>query len=180
MRADPGQNLRQASRAAFLSGLLLLSGVAAARAQEPEPAPSAPADLVVSSQVDKTRLTMDEPLRFSVTIAGPIQSAPRVTIESLKAFQVLSTGQSQSVTVRGGQTQLAITLEYLLAPVTLGKQTLGPVTVEYEGQTYQTASIDVEVTAGEGRSPHPGLSPHPGEGSAPRPKRPPLRGGTVL
>jgi len=126
---------------------------------KPSAAAPAPADLIVSSQVDKTRLTMDEPLRFSVTIAGPITTVPRVAIESLKAFRVLSTGQSQSVTVRGGQTQLAITLEYLLAPLAAGKQTLGPVTVEHEGKRYQTTPIEVEVVAGE---------------------HPPLRGGTVL
>ena len=160
MRTDPRQDFLQAVGAAVLTGLLLAAAAAPARAEEDAAAPpQAPADLVVSSQVDKTRLTLNEPLRFTVTIAGPITTAPRVGIESLKTFQVLSTGQSQSVTVRGGQTQLAITLEYLLAPLAAGKQTLGPVTVEHEGKRYQTTPIEVEVVAGE---------------------HPPLRGGTVL
>lgn len=147
-----------------------MGAVAAVSAVEEAPS-SAPADLVVSSQVDKTRLTMDEPLAFSVTIAGPITTAPRVTIESLKAFRVLSTGQSQQVTVRGGQTQLAITLEYLLAPLAPGRQTLGPVTVEHDGKRYQTKPIEIEVAAGAAPAPRPRSS---------APQRPAIRGGTVL
>lgn len=130
-----------------------------------------PSEITVSSAVDKVRLTVDEPLMFSVTIAGPITSTPRVSITSLEGFQVISTGQSQQVHLRGGQMQLAITLQYLLAPTTVGSQTLGPVVVEHEGHRYQTAPLTVEVLPGA-------APPAPPAPSAPR--RPAIRGGTVL
>lgn len=127
---------------------------------------AAPAEIVVLSRVDKMRLTVEEPLTFSVTIAGPIATPPRITLSSLEGFQVVSTGQSQQATIRGGQMQLSITLQYLLAPTAPGKHTLGPVTVEYEGQRYQTSPIEVEVVpAGE---------------PPPAPRRPAIRGGVVL
>jgi len=131
---------------------------------------AAPAEIVVSSHVDKVRLTEEEPLTFSVTIAGPIHTAPRVSLSSLEGFQVLSTGQSQQVQIRGGETQLAVTLQYVLAPTVPGKHTLGPVTVEHEGRRYQTAPIEVEVLPATHEPTPPKLTP----------RRLPVRGGTVL
>lgn len=112
---------------------------------------------------------MEEPLSFSVTIAGPIKTTPRVQVNSFEGFQVVSTGQSQQVNIRGGHLQLAVTLQYLLAPTAPGKHRLGPVTVEYQGQRYQTAPIEVEVLPAGERPERP--TP------APRPK---VRGGTIL
>ena len=128
-------------------------------------------EIVVSSRVDKMRLAEGEPLTFSVTIAGPIKTTPRVTLSSLEGFQVMSTGQSQQVNIRGGQMQLSITLQYLLAPTAPGKHTLGPVTVEHEGRRYQTSPIEVEVLPAGARPPPP---------TPTAPRRPPIRGGTVL
>lgn len=116
------------------------------------------------------RLTDEEPLTFSVTIAGPIRTAPRVSLSSLEGFQVISTGQSQQTTIRGGRMQLAVTLHYVLAPTAPGHYTLGPVVVEHAGKRYETAPIQVEVVATDRRRPVP----------KPAPRRPPVRGGTIL
>ena len=116
------------------------------------------------------RLTMEEPLTFSVTIAGPITTTPRVTVSSFEGFQVLSTGQSQRVRIAAGVTELAITLQYLLSPTAPGTHTLGPVTVEHEGRRYRTSAIEVEVVPA--RRPPPVAPPYP--------RRPVVRGGTVL
>lgn len=150
--------------------LLLVTAPVAAGAAAGEPAPAEAPQITVSSQVDKVRVAADEPLTFSVTIAGPLATLPRVTVPSFEGFQVISTGQSQSMSLHGGAPQLAITLEYLLVPAEAGKHTLGPVVVEHEGQTYQAAPIEVEVTPTVG---DPAPQPE-------KPRRPPLRGGTVL
>ena len=135
--------------------------------------------ITVSSQVDKTQVAAGEPITFSVTIAGPLATEPKVTLPSFEGFRVVSTGQSQSVRWQGGVQQRSVTLQYLLLPAEAGKYTLGPVVVEHDGQTYKTTPIAVEVTDEEA-GPHSGLSLRPEEGQPPRPKRPPLRGGTVL
>ena len=153
--------------------MLVLGGAEAMAAAPAEAPPSAPAEITVSSQVDKVKLTTEEPLTFSVTITGPIKRPPRVTVSSFKGFQVITTGQSQQVNIREGQMQLAITLQYLLAPLAAGTYTLGPVVVEHEGKRYETAPIPVEVVGVPGR-------PAP-EAPAPETSRRPLmRGGTVL
>lgn len=120
--------------------------------------------------MDKVRLTEEEPLTFSVTIAGPIQTTPRVTLSSFEGFQVVSTGQSQQVNIRTGQMQLSITLHYVLSPTSLGKHTLGPVTVEVEGRRYTTTPIEVVVRP----------AARPKGAPKPSPRRPVVRGGTVL
>ena len=129
-----------------------------------------PDDLTVSSEVDKTRVAEGEPLTFAVTITGPIKATPRVALPSLEHFVVLSSGQSQQVNVRAGQMQLSVTLHYVLIPTTAGRQALGAVTVEHEGRQFQTSPIEIEVVAGAKRPKRP----------APAPRRPPVRGGTVL
>ena len=165
MRARSRQNPLTKIVVSLFVGWLVLSGfVGVALAATPPPG----ASLVVSSQVDKTRLAEDEPLTFSITIAGPIKTAPRVNIASLEGFQVLSTGQSQQVNVRGGAMQLAVTLHYLLLPAAPGRHRLGPVTVEYEGRRYETSPIEVEVVPSERPAPRAG------------PRRPAIHGGTVL
>jgi len=148
------------SAAGALGGGFLLVALVAAPA----------AEIVVSSRVDKVRLTVEEPLTFSVTIAGPITTTPRVNIASLSGFQVISTGQSQQVNISGGKMQLAITLQYLLAPAQPGRHTLGPVVVEHEGKSYRTSPIEVEVLPGDRPPSTPPLTP----------RRPPIRGGMVL
>ncbi len=159
MRIDPRHHFTPSLSVALAGGLLWLGLTGAT-----------PREIVVASQVDKVRLTMEEPLTFSVTITGPVTSTPRVTLPSLEGFAVLSTGQSQQVTMRAGATQLSVTLQYILAPTAPGKQTLGPVTVEHEGQRYQTAPIEVEVTG----------APRPPVERPAAPRRPTIRGGTVL
>ena len=142
-----------------------------ALAKGSETTPLGGAELIVSSRVDKTSLAEGEPLTFSITMAGPIRSTPRVHIESLKGFQVVSSGQSQQANIRSGQMQLAITLYYVLLPTAPGRYSLGPVTVEHEGKRYETSPVEVTVTA----SARPAPSPHP-----PPSRHPLIRGGTVL
>lgn len=159
MRIDPRHHLAASLAVVLAAGLLWLGLTGAA-----------PREIVVASRVDKVRLTMEEPLTFSVTITGPVTSTPRITLPSLEGFAVLSTGQSQQANIRAGETQLSVTLQYILAPTAPGKQTLGPVTVEHEGQRYQTVPIEVEVTG----APRPPVEPPT------TPRRPAMRGGTVL
>ena len=123
-------------------------------------------EIVVSSQVDKVQLTMDQPLVFSVTIAGSIRKTPKVEIATLEGFRVVSTGQSQRTQIRNGKTQMAVTLEYLLAPIEPGKHTLGPVAVVVEKKRYETNPIEVEVL--------------PVEQRPPKEQKPRIHGGTVL
>ena len=138
--------------------------------------PSAPAfadQLSVQAQVDRSEVKEGERLTFSVTITGPIRGTPKLQLGSLEGFQVVSTGQSQQIQMRGNEINQALTLTYVLAPTQTGTYTLGPVKVEYQGQAYETQPIQVKVTPGPaGRIP---------KSKQPSPRQlPELEGGVVL
>ena len=131
-------------------------------------------DLNVGAQVDKTEVATGQALTFSIMISGPIKETPKVQLTSFQGFQVVSTGQSQQIQIQGGQTRQALTLTYTLAPTEPGTHLLGPVKVEYRGQTYETQPIEVKVVQGPARN----KTPQPSEPETP--KEPRLEGGVVL
>ena len=114
-------------------------------------------ELKFAAQVDKAQVHTGEPLTFSVTISGPITRSPKVELTSFEGFQVVSTGQSQQIQAGRGTPRMALTLFYTLAPTTVGSHTLGPVKVEYKGQTFQTQPIEVKVVPGSQEEQSPRL-----------------------
>ena len=162
MRWFDRRNLREGCQAVGLAlvGILLL--------------PLAFADqLSVQAQVDRSELKVGETLTFAVTIAGPIREPPKLELTSLEGFQVVSTGQSQQIQLRGKEIEQALTLTYVLAPAHEGTYTLGPVKVEVQGQVYETQPIQVKVMPGPaGRV--------PGSRQPPSRRFPKLEGGVIL
>jgi hypothetical protein len=128
--------------------------------------------LVVGAHVDKTEVATGETLTFRVTMMGPIRISPKVRLTSFEGFQIISTGQSQQIQIRQGRTETTLTLSYLLAPVTPGTHTLGPVKVEFQGKVYETKPIEVTVVPGHQRN-SPKLESKPSE-------EPVLEGGVIL
>ena len=129
--------------------------------------------LSVQAQVDRSEVKEGERLTFSVTITGPIRGTPKLHLGSLEGFQVVSTGRSQQIQMRGREISQALTLTYLLVPTQRGTFTLGPVKVEYQGQTYETQPIQVKVAPGPA-----GWIP---KSRRPAPERlPRLEGGVIL
>ena len=122
-------------------------------------------ELNVRAQVDKSEVATGHILTYSVTIAGPIETTPKVHLTSFEGFQVVASGQSQQIQVAPGKARLSLTLTYTLAPTAVGTHTLGPVKIEYKGQTYQTQPIEVKVV------------PQP---EAPEQEAPELRGDVIL
>ena len=133
-------------------------------------------ELKVAAQVDKNEVPAGEPLIFSVTIAGPIRQTPKVQLTAFEGFQVVSTGQSQSLQIRSGEVHSALILTYTLAPTAPGTHVLGPVKIEYQGKEYQTQPIEVKVVPG---TPEKRSERKQEEQSLPE-KEPELEGGVIL
>ena len=131
-----------------------------------------PGVLVVGAHVDKTEVATGETLTFRITVMGPIQVSPKVQLTSFEGFEVISTGQSQQIQIRRGQTETTLILSYLLAPVTPGTHTLGPVKVEFQGKVYETKPIEIKVIAGK-KGEEPKVESKPSE-------KPLLEGGVIL
>jgi len=105
------------------------------------------ADVQIKASVDKYKLSQDETLTLSIDITGDISSFPDIQLPELKKdFEILSSAQSQNVSLKGKQAALVINFKYILLPKNHGKLTIGPVEAKYKDKVYKTKPIEIEVT----------------------------------
>ena len=116
----------------------------------------------VKSSVDKLKVSQDETLTFKIEISGDLTVNPQINLPELnKDFIILSTAQSQSLSIKGKEQSRQVTFIYVLAAKAAGKFTIGEVLVKINKEAFKTQSIDIEVT--------PSLHPKP----FPTPENPP-------
>ncbi len=99
------------------------------------------AQVNLSARVDKTNLTLDDELTLTVQVTGISGNIVMPQLPSLPAFNVYSREVEQS-SVNGNTTLL---FRYVMLPRFVGNTTIGAVTFNYNGQTYQTEPIAVHI-----------------------------------
>ena len=101
----------------------------------------AAAQVTVTARVDKTALTLDDELTLSVEVKGTSGNMLMPELPSLPAFNVYSREVEQS-TVNGKSTT---SFRYVMLPRFVGKATIGAVRFTYNGKTYKTDPISVNI-----------------------------------
>ena len=116
-------------------------------------------DLVFSAKVDKTTLSIGEPLTLTITLSGDVADAqiPSVTVPDV--FAVLGRSQSTNVSIRAGAMDRSTSLVLALVPQQEGTFQLGPFTMTQQQKEFHTDPITVTVNK---PSVPPGLPPHGG------------------
>lgn len=99
------------------------------------------AQVRLSAHADKTNLTLDDELTFTVEVSGVSGNIVMPQLPSLPAFNVYSREMEQS-TVNGAST---LTFRYVMVPRFVGNATIGSVQFNYNGQTYKTDPISVHI-----------------------------------
>lgn len=108
---------------------------------------SAEQSIVVKSSVDKTKVSVAEPINFKIEITGDLKNDAKLELPDLKNnFEIISTAQSQSLSIRGKEKNRQITFIYVLAAKSEGKFTIKEVLVKIGKDIFKTQSIDIEVT----------------------------------
>ena len=125
------------------------------------PVIAAEEEVSVSARVDRSEVPVGEKLLFEIVISGPIRETPKVQIEKLEGFKVVSTGQSQQVRVQSGKVSQTLLLSYTLLAAEAGTRMLGPVKVEVQGRKFETRPVEVKVTPGPAEPPDQKASPPP-------------------
>jgi hypothetical protein len=111
---------------------------------------NASAEVTIEASVDKNSLKQNEALVFTIKISGDIASSPKINLPDInKDFAVLSTSQSQSVSLQNKETALAINFQYILLPKREGKLNIGSVEAMYGKEVYKTDPIEIEVLPAE-------------------------------
>ena len=148
MKTRAAPTLIRALAAAALGSLLVLASPASAQ------------DSPISAEVDYTQISLEQELLLTVTIAGSLNT-PEPNLPPIDWAKVSGPTRVPLLISVNNVTSSQVLNYYRLQPTRIGAHTIGPVTVEVGGQTYETEPIQVEVTrAGTGRvSPRPAPTP---------------------
>ena len=103
-------------------------------------------DISISADVDRRQIALDGQLMLTITVSGSMANIPQPTIPSLDGFTAYSSGRSQNLSIMNGQVNSSVTFTYALVPNDTGDYTIGPFSIDYEGDTYSTDTINVKVT----------------------------------
>ncbi|MGB9720370.1 MAG: BatD family protein [bacterium] len=115
-------------------------------------------ELNFTATVDRTTVGLGETFTLNVSVSGEnISGVPSPKLPDLPDFNVLGRSSSQSTNIsfiNGKMTQqTTITFIHTLSPKKMGKFTIGPCKIDYQGKTYETQSIEIEVVKGTTQTP---------------------------
>jgi hypothetical protein len=113
---------------------------------------------VIAATVDRTSLTMGDTLTLNVTVTTDALNAPTPTLPSMPGFTMVGSGSSSQISIINGAMSSQVIHTIYLQPYETGPLVIDPITVNVNGQTYNTEPITVEVTPGNG---NPTTSPAP-------------------
>ncbi len=112
--------------------------------------PAADDGITVRAEVDSPKVGLDDQFSFIITIDGAargVEVAPLPRLEGLSVLSGPNVGQQSSFSMVGGgfQQKTVLTHTYRLLPEKTGTFTIPSVTVTYDGKTWQTGDVTVEV-----------------------------------
>jgi hypothetical protein len=99
-----------------------------------------------NASVDKKTVPLNDSFIYSIVIKGDSNNLPDHQIGNMFDFNRFGTSTSQSMTIINGKYNVSVTYRYTLGPKKVGKFTIPPATIKYNGKTYSTESIEIEVT----------------------------------
>lgn len=107
------------------------------------------ADVTVSATVSAEKVSLNDRLQLTVTIAGSdARKADAPKLDSFNGFQLAGTQQASEFQFINGKSSVAIRYIYTLVPRNTGTFTVGGGSVSVGGQTLTIRGVRVEVTAG--------------------------------
>lgn len=126
------------------------------------------AGIDISASVDRSTIGLGQEFMLTVTVRGEdMASVPRPQLPELPDFNLLSQSQSSSTSVQiiNGQIakQSSVNFIYVLSAKRLGKLTIGPCRLSYQGQEHQSQPIEIEVV----KSAQTGGQPQGGQAQVP-------------
>jgi hypothetical protein len=97
------------------------------------------------ASVNKKVVPLNESFVYSITLSGDGVNLPEHQMSNLTDFTKFGTSTSQSMSVINGKTNVSVTYKYTLGPKRIGKFTIPPAKITYNGKTYLTEALDIEV-----------------------------------
>lgn len=125
------------------------------------------AELNFSATVDRTTVGIGETFTLNVTVSGEnIGNVPTPELPDMNSFNILGRSSSQSTNISfiNGKMSQQITINfiYTVSPKKIGKFTIGACKINYQGKTYETQPIEIEVIKGTTQAPPSPAPSQPG------------------
>lgn len=103
-------------------------------------------DAAFEISADSRRVSLGQALELSLTFEGT-QNIPALELSNLEGFQARYLGPSTRMSIVNGQVDSSITHIYSLLPLKAGVFKIGPLKFDYQGDSYASNVIEVEVLA---------------------------------
>lgn len=94
--------------------------------------------------VDRNRVVLGESLQLNLTFNGT-RSVPAMELPVMDGFQARYLGPSTRMSIVNGQMSSSVTHIYTFLPLKTGTFQIGPLHFEYNGDTYKSNPVSVEV-----------------------------------
>ena len=122
------------------------------------PAPGFCADVDVTIELDRNRISLDEAAGLTVNIIGSTRSIDEPEVPEVRDLVIYSQGHSKNISLVNGQFTVSHTHTFLIQPQKPGTYRIGPVRVKYGRQTAKSPVLTLEVTQRTAPSPKHGGS----------------------
>lgn len=109
------------------------------------------AETTIRAQVNKTRITTDEPLIYKVVVSSDEKMLPALELPKFEGFAQVSKSQSSSISLTAGKITTKLSYDFILASLKPGKITIGPSQIKIKDQFFKSESFDIEVTQGKNK-----------------------------
>ena len=106
-------------------------------------------DISVTASVDRKAVRVTEVITLTIYIRG-IQSAPAPELPQIEGFQASYVGPSTQISIVNNKSSVSVAHRYRLMAIKTGIFTIPSIAVVYQGKTYRTKPIKVQVLAGSG------------------------------
>jgi hypothetical protein len=99
----------------------------------------------INARADRASIALDEQVLLTVTVTGNFLTIPQPDLTAITDFVVQSSGTSTQVSIVNGKMTSQGIFTYQLQPLNEGTAVIAPITINIDGQVYQTDPINIEI-----------------------------------
>ena len=97
----------------------------------------------ITASINRPEAAVEDQILLTVTVEGSRSARPE--LPDLSAFDVFSRGQSTQMSFVNGRVTSSVSYNYVLVPKQSGSFTIGPATVELDGEIHSSEPIQVRI-----------------------------------
>ena len=114
--------------------------------------PLSAGELSIKATVDKTTVSLDDTVSYTVTLSGGNEDVPAPSLPKFVNLSLVSNYRSSNISIINGQASVSSSVTYILKPQAVGAASIGAASLVFNGKTYWADPIEVKVTPATGVS----------------------------